>query len=191
MLEYVAGGSLAEGLGPAGGLGEERARRCVQDVVAGLIYLHQQNVVHGDIKPENLLVGANGHIKICDFGLSHTFEGNDDRRRRCPGTPVYTAPECCLGELYHGRLADVWALGCTLFVLLFGQYPFIGATASETYDKIVKEELKLPPHLSPDLSSLLSGLLHKDPTQRLSLEAVASHPWVQVGFVPVRLAKEA
>eukprot|EP01018_Ginkgo_biloba_P019594 Gb_25049 [translate_table: standard] len=140
-----------------------------------------QNVVHGDIKPENLLVNSNGRVKICDFSVSRMFEGNNDELRRSPGTPVFTAPECCLGLAYHGKVADVWALGVTLYCMVLGGYPFIGETLQDTYDKIVYDPLSLPEDMNPELANLLQGLLCKDPNKRMSLDAAARHPWVLKG----------
>eukprot|EP00271_Cylindrocystis_brebissonii_P007747 TRINITY_DN21415_c0_g1_i2.p1 TRINITY_DN21415_c0_g1~~TRINITY_DN21415_c0_g1_i2.p1 ORF type:complete len:461 (+),score=78.02 TRINITY_DN21415_c0_g1_i2:193-1575(+) len=181
VLQYVEGGSLFEGTGPAGGIGQERALRYFRDALAGLMYLHRHNVVHGDIKPENLLLGADDHIVIADFGVSHMLEDDSDELRRSPGTPVYTAPECCSGVAYHGKTADIWALGCTLYVCILSRYPFLGPTLPATYDKIVHEPLELPEHLDQSLADLLRGLLQKDPEKRMSLEDAAQHPWVTRG----------
>jgi serine/threonine protein kinase len=95
-----------------------------------------QNVIHGDIKPENLLIGGDGLIKICDFGVSCLFEDGDDEVQRSPGTPIFTAPECCVGVTYHGKAADIWALGCTLYCMVLGRYPFKGETLQSTYEKV-------------------------------------------------------
>ncbi|KAK9058588.1 hypothetical protein SSX86_023430 [Deinandra increscens subsp. villosa] len=101
VLEYVEGKWVFEGAGPPGGLGEDVARRYLRDIVSGLIYLHAHHIVHGDIKPDNLLITANGTVKIADFSVSQVFEDENDMLRRSPGTPVFTAPECCLGKIVH------------------------------------------------------------------------------------------
>ncbi|PIN14048.1 Serine/threonine protein kinase [Handroanthus impetiginosus] len=182
VLEYVEGKWVCEGAGPPGGLGEHTARKYLRDVVSGLMYLHAHNIVHGDIKPDNLLVTGNGTVKIADFSVSQVFEDDDDELRRSPGTPVFTAPECCLvcliGETYHGKAADTWAVGVTLYCLVLGKYPFLGETLQDTYDKIVNNALLLPDEMNPLLKDLLEGLLCKDPRQRMILENVAQHAWV-------------
>ncbi|XP_024544736.1 serine/threonine-protein kinase GRIK1 isoform X2 [Selaginella moellendorffii] len=178
VLEYIEGQRMFKQSGPPGGLGESTARRYFRDIVAGLMYLHNNKVIHGDIKPENLMITAEGRIKIGDFGISRTFEGDDDLLRRSPGTPVFTAPECCKGMAYHGKAADVWALGVTLYCMVTGQYPFVGENFQDTYDKIVQQELSVPPGLDPDLQNLLEGLLCKDPDQRMTLDAASCHPWL-------------
>lgn len=185
VLEYAEGRRIFEGSGPSGGIGEGNAQRYFRDVVEGLMYLHKKNIIHGDIKPENLLISSEGRIKIGDFSISQTFQDNNDEIQRSPGTPVFTAPECCSGSPYHGKAADVWALGVTLFCMLFGHYPFIGDTLQDMYDKIVHKPLCIPKGSSPDLINLLEGLLCKDPNLRMMLEEVAHHPWVVKGLGPL------
>ncbi|WOL19310.1 serine/threonine-protein kinase GRIK2 isoform X1 [Canna indica] len=178
VLEYVEGKWMFEGCGAASGLDESTTRRYLRDIVAGLMYLHSHNVVHGDIKPDNLLVTRSNNIKIADFSVSQVFEDDNDVLRRSPGTPVFTAPECCLDLSYHGKAADTWAVGVTLYCMVFGQYPFLGDTLQDTYDKIVNNPLIIPDEINPLLRSLLEGLLCKDPQNRITLHAVSEHPWV-------------
>lgn len=186
VLEYVSGKWGCEGSFPRGGMGESKSRRYLRDVVAGLMYLHAHNIIHGDIKPDNLLVTSDGNVKIADFSVSQVFEDENDELRRSPGTPVFTAPECCLGSTYRGRAADTWAVGVTLYCMVLGQYPFLGETLQDTYDKIVNNPLILPDDINPQLKNLLEALLHKDPKQRIKLRGVAEHPWVisEEGPVP-------
>ncbi|KAF8403039.1 hypothetical protein HHK36_011134 [Tetracentron sinense] len=178
VLEYVEGKWVCEGSDPPCGIGESTARKYLRDIVAGLMYLHTHNIVHGDIKPDNLLVTSTGIVKIGDFGVSQVFEDDNDELRRSPGTPVFTAPECCLGLTYHGKASDTWALGITLYYMVLGQYPFLGDTLQDTYDKIVNNPICLPEGINPQLKNLLKGLLCKDPKQRMTLDAVAEHHWV-------------
>ncbi|XP_016434080.1 serine/threonine-protein kinase GRIK1 [Nicotiana tabacum] len=178
VLEYVEGKWVCEGSGPPSDLGENKARKYLRDIVSGLMYLHSHNIIHGDIKPDNLLVTASGRVKIGDFSVSQAFEDDNDKLRRSPGTPVFTAPECCVGGRYHGKAADTWAVGVTLYCMIFGKYPFLGDTLQDTYDKIVNNPISLPDDMNPLLKNLLEGLLCKDPTQRMTLESVAQHEWV-------------
>ncbi|XP_006663728.1 serine/threonine-protein kinase GRIK1-like [Oryza brachyantha] len=93
--------------------------------------------------------------------MYHNLQDDDDTLRRSPGTPVFTAPECCQGLTYHGRAADTWAVGVTLYCMILGQYPFIGETLHETYDKIVKDPVEIPDGMNPQLVDLLERLLCK------------------------------
>ncbi|KAH0664050.1 hypothetical protein KY284_028981 [Solanum tuberosum] len=74
VLEYVEGKWVCEGAGPAGGLGENKARAYLHDTVSGLMYLHSHSIIHGDIKPDNLIVTASGRVKIGNFSVSQAFE---------------------------------------------------------------------------------------------------------------------
>lgn len=185
VLEHIDGNWDWEGTCPPGSCGEIAARKYFRDVVSGLMYLHAHNIVHGDIKPENLLITSSGTVKIIDFGVSQVFEDDNDVLRRSPGTPVFTAPECCLGLTYHGKAADTWAAGATLYCMVLGTYPFLGDNLHDTYDKIVSNELFLPDNMNPLLKNLIEGLLCKDPEQRISLANVAEHPWVVAEEGPI------
>ncbi|KAJ0988451.1 hypothetical protein J5N97_006807 [Dioscorea zingiberensis] len=178
VLEYVEGKLVSDASGMCDGIGEDTARRYLRDIISGLMYLHAHDIVHGDIKPENLLVTRNGTVKICDFSVSHAFEDGNDELRRSPGTPVFTAPECCFGSSYHGKAADVWAVGVTLYCMILGNCPFLGDGLQDTYDKIVNIPLQLPQEMDSELSDLFQGLLCKDPKLRMSVNSAAEHPWV-------------
>ncbi|KAB2068144.1 hypothetical protein ES319_A08G011600v1 [Gossypium barbadense] len=185
VLEYVESKWVCDGSGPPGGIGEDTAKKYVRDIVSGLMYLHDHNIVHGDIKPDNLLITSTGKVKIGDFSVSQVFENDNDELRRSPGTPVFTAPECCLGSVYHGKAADTWAVGVTLYCMVLGKYPFLGETLQDTYEKIVNSPLILPNDLNLELRSLLEGLLCKDPKERMTLNDVAKHPWVIGKYGPI------
>ncbi|KAE8711339.1 Serine/threonine-protein kinase GRIK1 [Hibiscus syriacus] len=186
VLEYVQGKCVCEGSGPPGAVGEDTARKYLRDIVSGLMYLHAHNIVHGDIKPDNLLITSTGAVKIGDFSVSQVFEDDNDELRRSPGTPVFTAPECCQGSTYGGQAADTWAVGVTLYCMILGKFPFLGDTLQDTYEKIVNNPLVLPNDMNPELQNLLQGLLCKDPKERMSLKAVAEHSWVteKEGSIP-------
>lgn len=180
VLEYVDGKMVCDK-----GLGEATSRKYLRDIISGLMYLHAHNIIHGDIKPDNLLVTSTGNVKIGDFSVSQIFEDDDDMLWRSPGTPVFTAPECCQGSAYHGRAADTWAVGVTLYCMITGCYPFLGDTLQETYDKIVNDPVEITDGMSPELADLLQRLLCKDPSERITLQAAAEHPWVAGADGPV------
>ncbi|KAK1565807.1 hypothetical protein Q3G72_035481, partial [Acer saccharum] len=174
VLEYVEGNPISN----ISQTDEKTARSYFKDIIAGLIYLHSHNIVHGDIKPANLLLTGIGRVKIGDFSFSQAFEDENDELRRCPGTPAFTPPECYLGTVYHGKAADTWAIGVTLYYIVVGCFPFLADNFPETYHQIVNSPLSLPEELDPELKDLLQGLLCKDPMQRIRLDVAAEHPWV-------------
>nr|KJB21766.1 hypothetical protein B456_004G013200 [Gossypium raimondii] len=129
---------------------------------------------------------ARKYVRDIVSGLMYLHDHNDnDELRRTPGTPVFTAPECCLGSVYHGKAADTWAVGVTLYCMVLGKYPFLGETLQDTYEKIVNNPLILPNDMNSELRSLLEGLLCKDPKERMTLNDVAKHPWVIGKYGPI------
>ncbi|XWS56975.1 hypothetical protein CRYUN_Cryun09bG0131800 [Craigia yunnanensis] len=190
VLEYVEGNGVRNLSEIQGHIDETTARRYFKDIITGLTYLQSydtylkgwmlqvtENIVHGDIKPENLLLTKSGRVKIGDFSVSQAFEDDNDELWRCPGTPAFTPPECCLNTVYHGKAADIWATGVTLYFIVVGCYPFLADSILETYNKIVNYPLLLPVELDTGLKDLLQGLLSKDPTLRIKLDIVAEHLW--------------
>ncbi|GKB01188.1 serine/threonine-protein kinase GRIK2 isoform X1 [Tanacetum coccineum] len=155
VLEYVKGQWVFEGAGPPGGLGETVARSYLRDIVSGLMYLHSHNIVHGDIKPDNLLVSATGTVKIGDFSVSQVFEDDNDELRRIHLGSVVPASRV----LFRSKLS--WQ------------------------NAIVNNTLLLPEDMNPLLKYLIEGLLCKDPMQRMTLEAVSLHPWVMGDDGPI------
>ncbi|KAK3146309.1 hypothetical protein QOZ80_3BG0264460 [Eleusine coracana subsp. coracana] len=180
VLEYVEGKMVCDT-----GLNEATARNYLRDMIYGLMYLHSHNIIHGDIKPDNLLVTSTGNVKIGDFSVSQIFEDDDDMLTRSPGTLIFAAPECYEGSPYHGRASDIWAVGVTLYCMISGHYPFLGDTLQEIQDKIVNDPVQIPGDMNPQLADLLQRLLCKDPGDRITLQAASVHPWVAGNEGPV------
>ncbi|EPX72072.1 CAMKK/ELM protein kinase Ssp1 [Schizosaccharomyces octosporus yFS286] len=189
VLECMNGGEIQWSENQSPFLSVEQARQYFRDVVCGLEYLHYQGIIHRDIKPANLLLSSSGCVKISDFGVSYIArsglnEENDVELVKTVGTPAFFAPELCWTDLDRPRpkiseAIDVWALGATLFCLLFGRCPFQASMEYELFDKIVNEPLQIPnvPDIGDDGRDLLNRLLDKDPNTRITLAEVKRHPW--------------
>ncbi|KAG2491374.1 hypothetical protein HYH03_010371 [Edaphochlamys debaryana] len=189
IMEYVEGGCVLAGSSPTQKIPipESTAVKYFRDVVKGLEYLHFNRIVHGDLKPDNLLMSSSGKVKISDFGSARFCE-KSDMIFATAGTPMFMAPEMCQGKQFNGFPGDIWALGICLFMFVFGKPPFLGATTYQIYEAIQHGELEFPPETpaSGELKDLLSQLLCKDPGGRLSLEEIPTHPWVtRGGALPV------
>ncbi|CAG9460235.1 unnamed protein product [Pedinophyceae sp. YPF-701] len=189
VMEYVEGGpvqmrteEVEDGAEPER-LSEATANDYFLQLIDALDYLHDRGVIHGDIKPANLLLGSDGLVRLCDFGSATVLPpGGSDRLTHTHGSPAFLAPEICRGEEYSGKAADLWAAGVTLFMMLFGRLPFgeRGMTMFRMMDAIAEDNIDIPDDvaLSPDVLHLLVGLLEKDPSRRMTIEDVIVHPWV-------------
>uniref|UniRef100_A0A8C5P5Z2 calcium/calmodulin-dependent protein kinase n=1 Tax=Leptobrachium leishanense TaxID=445787 RepID=A0A8C5P5Z2_9ANUR len=163
-------------------LSEDQARFYFQDLIKGIEYLHYQKIIHRDVKPSNLLVGDDGHIKIADFGVSNQFEGQDAFLSNTVGTPAFMAPETLseTHKIFSGKALDVWAMGVTLYSFVYGQCPFMDERILSLHNKIKNQPLEFPdqPDISEDLKDLIQHMLDKSPESRISVPEIKLHPWV-------------
>lgn len=143
-----------------------------------LFPVHYQRIIHGDLKPGNLLLGEFGRVKIADLGVCNEFFGEDAsiNNGSTAGTPAFRAPETLLvgDHSYSGKAVDIYALGATLYALVYGNVPFDAPSVMSVYEKIKTEEVKFPvtPVYSPELKELILRMLEKDPPKRISLPEI-------------------
>ena len=226
MYQYVPCLTLAQAL------------EAFRDTVLGVEYLHYQGIIHRDLKPANLLWTADHRVKISDFGVSYQGQPiRDDENRqniedaeavnldealelaKTVGTPAFYAPELCDPDLFDFRKhperphitgqIDVWALGVTLYCMIFGRLPFADVNEFTMYERIARDEVFIPrlrlkgvehtdkaplnsnkrlddileyEQVNDDLRDLLKRLLEKHPSKRITLKEVKHHPWVLQGI---------
>ncbi len=153
-----------------------------RQVVHGMKYLHQHKIIHGDIKPQNLLMGEDGVLRIADFGISKMLT-DGQKLENVSGTPAFMSPELCAGAtsltLEQLQLADVWAIAATMFMLRCGHPPFLAGSIINLYNKIINDPLVFPFAIDPSLQDLLTHMLEKDPAKRYTLQEVIQHPWLR------------
>ncbi|KAJ3069489.1 MAP microtubule affinity-regulating kinase 1 [Podochytrium sp. JEL0797] len=181
VLEYAVGGELLDYIVARGRLHEKEARRFFQQITSALEYCHQLNIVHRDLKAENLLLDENCNIKITDFGLSNVF----DRAKNlvtCCGSPVYSAPELIEGKKYTGPEVDCWSLGINLYAMVVGDLPFADSNLTALYNSILKGVYHLPDFVSAECRDLISKLLERHPEKRLTITQAREHTWVNHGI---------
>ncbi|KAF2479929.1 kinase-like domain-containing protein, partial [Neohortaea acidophila] len=206
VLEWVERGQIEWRLEYVPTMSHQQTRVAFRDTLLGLQYLHYQGIIHRDIKPPNLLSTKEGRVKISDFGVSylgrpmgegevsegvseHETQDLDDGAKelaKTVGTPAFYAPELCITEVVEDappitKAIDVWALGVTLFCMLFARTPFVDSEYV-VMRQIAEEEIYIPRKrlqpISDDLYDLLKRMLVKDPRKRITLEEVRHHPWV-------------
>ncbi|KAF1987186.1 kinase-like protein [Aulographum hederae CBS 113979] len=167
ILEYASGGELFHHLSIDHMFPEETASFYLAEVVLALYHLHKTlGVVYRDLKPENCLLDAEGHLLLTDFGLSKVSLDENDRCNSVLGTVGYMAPEIIQGKEYSFAV-DWWSLGVLGCDLLTGSVPFPGTNPGRVQNDVVKKKLQLPYYLSPDAKDFLTRLLNKDPRKRL------------------------
>ena len=150
-------------------------------MVLAISYLHQNNIIYRDLKPENVLIDKDGYIKITDFGLSkQNILDNFGATSFC-GTPEYLAPEI-IENKGHGKAVDWWSLGAITYEMLTGLPPFFSQDREKLFKNIRLGLLKFPTYLSKDSVDFLMCLFIKDPEKRLGsgtngLNNLKSHPF--------------
>lgn len=127
------------------------------EILLGIEFLHSKNIVYRDLKPENVLIEVDGHIKLADFGLSKQFK-RDERSFSYCGSPEYMCPEILKRE-GHNHMVDYYTLGAILYEMLTGLPPFYTNNKSEMTKRILDAELTFPSHVNPEAVSLMTALL--------------------------------
>ncbi|CAD8051183.1 unnamed protein product [Paramecium sonneborni] len=182
VLEYCAGGELFYHLRKLKKLNEKDAKYYFVEICIGMAYLHSQNIVYRDIKPENILLDLQGHLMLSDFGLSKPDMTSEDFAYSFCGSPEYMAPEMLM-KTGHNYLVDCYCLGALLYELISGLPPYYSHNTQEIYNSILTENIQFPDYvqISEELKDLIISLLQKDPTERLGQKEgvieILSHPW--------------
>ena len=144
--------------------------------------MHAQGIVHRDIKPDNLLLDSNDVLKIVDFGVSEMFTKEDDRLKSSSGSPAFASPELLQAGVtsVSGKAADIWAMGITLYALIYGCLPFNNHNVLELYENIRHQEytslhhfsngrVLIPENEDRNLMDLFCKILDKDPVTRIKM----------------------
>ncbi|XP_043199815.1 death-associated protein kinase related-like isoform X2 [Amphibalanus amphitrite] len=183
VLEMVPGGELQRLIDAGETISEPEVRRMLRQVLEAVSFLHDRNIAHLDLKPQNILLTGpfpGCDVKLCDFGISRLIEPGVEVREVL-GTPDYVAPEVLQYEPISLR-TDMWSVGVLAYVLLSGHSPFGGDTKQETFCNISQGQLDFPEELFGDVSQpaldFISALLIVEASERLSSRASMQHPWL-------------
>ncbi|NXI88621.1 KGP2 kinase, partial [Rhipidura dahli] len=186
LLEACLGGELWSLLRDRGSFDEFTTKFCVGCVTEAFDYLHQIGIIYRDLKPENLILDAEGYIKLVDFGFAKKIGSGQKTWTFC-GTPEYVAPEVILSK-GHDFSVDFWSLGILVYELLTGSPPFSGADQMMTYNLILKgiEKLDFPKVITRRPEDLIRRLCRQNPTERLGnlrngINDIKKHRWLS-GF---------
>lgn len=177
-MDLIDGEDFLKYVRPGGRLNEARLRKCLRQLAIGIIELHRHGIIHRDLKPGNVLVAADGHLTILDFGLAAELQRSNEwsqtRSGMFAGTPRYAAPEQIFGN--RTEASDWYAFGAMLYEALTGELPFTGNDAMAVLRQKQEQD---PPQLAEaegiahDLAALTNGLIARDPEARLTAGDVA------------------
>jgi 5'-AMP-activated protein kinase catalytic alpha subunit len=179
FMELIEGESLLSFINSNNGLTEKQAQHIFSQLISIISFLHQQDVSHRDIKPENIFIQTDLTVKLIDFGLSSL---NSNLLSTYCGSFRYAAPECISREPYKGSSADMWSLGVVLFVMICGKLPWMDSHLKRVADKIINADYTIPEGTSDLCKDLISHLIVKNPSERLTAEEVKSHKWLINSF---------
>jgi serine/threonine protein kinase len=178
VIELCSGGDLLNYVRKRRKLKESYAKYIFKQIIDGLAYCHQHNILHRDIKLDNILINGRGRIKICDFGVSKVVTQGAKIFEQC-GTPAYIAPEILKGDGYDGYTSDIWSAGVMLYAMLYGTVPFKANSMHDLHAMILKGKYILKEDITDEARDLLSSMLNVSPKLRISISEILSHPWMQ------------
>ena len=172
VSEFCSGGELFFHLKKRHRFSEEMVRFYSAEIASAIAHLHKHNVVYRDLKPENVLMDAKGHVKITDFGLSRDNVVDAHGATTFCGTPEYLSPEMILhrrSRVGYGKAVDWWSLGTLMYEMLTGWPPFYDRNIRKMCEKILTATLRFPPQIpvSPSARRTISRFLERDPNLRL------------------------
>lgn len=189
VLELVNGGTL-QGLierSTNGIMPRKQAQSIFRQLLSACEYIHSRNVVHCDIKPDNMMFTTDGVLKMTDFGVAEEMGLESDYKilTQSGGSPAFQPPEVKTGTNNASSPVkiDIWAIGITLYIMVTGKYPFSGTNIYTICDNIAKGEYQLPETLEPDLATLIKGILQLNPGDRYSIQDMKNNSWVMNDIV--------
>ncbi len=188
VMELATSGDLLDFINSKRYLSERVARNFFTDLVNGIDVCHSLNIVHRDLKCENLLLDGRLRLKISDFGFARRTQGQN-LETYC-GSYAYAAPEVILGQPYLGQAADIWSMGVVLFAMLAGKLPFKD-TDVKTLLAEISSVLVYPSRLSEESKRLIARMLTFTPHERITVPEIKAHPWMTAPLPPAKDGKRA
>ena len=177
VMEYICAGDLLTYIKKRSKLTEPVAKFIFKQIVLGIKHIHDNNIIHRDIKLDNILLDLDNNIKICDFGVSRKINIGDIMFEQC-GTPAYIAPEILINKGYEGFGVDVWSAGVVLYAMLSGTVPFKGNNIKELHDLIINGNYKEINGISKEADDLIKKILEVDAKKRIKIDQILNHPWL-------------
>ncbi|CAF2033569.1 unnamed protein product [Rotaria magnacalcarata] len=177
VTEYASGGDLYTRINHAGKIPEDEAKHIFAQITAAIDHMHSRDIVHRDIKTENVFFAKERLIKLGDLGFSTFTERNQTLTTFC-GSPPYAAPELYRDDNYIGIYVDIWAMGITLFFMVTGLMPFRAENIGKLKQSIIDGHYSIPGHVSNQCQELIHGLLNHEIRERWSINRIRSCAWL-------------
>ena len=164
---------------------EADAAYVAYQLLYALNYMHKQNIVHRDMKPENVLLESkdpgNWHVKITDFGFSKCYDPMEGGLQETLGSPLYMAPEI-VKKLPYDYKVDIWSLGVMIYIILSGNPPFKGRSKEDIFVAVTTANINYIDgvwgKISPQAKDFIKRMLIRDPKQRATAEELLKHDWI-------------
>lgn len=180
IMEYMEGGSLTEMI-DSGEIPEPQIATVCQEVLKGLVHLHERNIIHRDIKSDNVLLGRTGQVKLTDFGFCAKLTPERGKRATMVGTPYWMAPEVIKQQKYDASV-DIWSLGIMVIEMIEGEPPYLNEEPLKALFLIAtngKPQIKDPYSISADLRDFLDSCLCVNVADRSTATQLLKHPFLK------------
>ncbi|KAG7499375.1 serine serine/threonine-protein kinase NIM1-like [Solea senegalensis] len=178
VLEYAGGGDLHDRICTKGKFSDNTSKVTFAQILSAIKYMHNNNIIHRDLKAENVLFTSRGCVKVADFGFSTQVSNLNNGLDTFCGSPPYAAPELFKDESYLGPPVDVWAMGVLLFFMTTGTMPFRAETLGKLRRCIINAAYTVPPWVPGPCQRLVKGILKPDPTDRYAIDQMLGCDWL-------------
>uniref|UniRef100_A0A672JLK4 non-specific serine/threonine protein kinase n=1 Tax=Salarias fasciatus TaxID=181472 RepID=A0A672JLK4_SALFA len=178
VLEYAGGGDLHNRICSEGKLCDTACKITFAQILAAIKYMHGINIIHRDLKAENILFTCSGCVKVADFGFSTQVSNRSAALDTFCGSPPYAAPELFRDECYLGPQVDVWAMGVLLFFMVTGTMPFRAETMGKLRRCIMDCAYSVPPWVPGPCQRLIRGILKAAPAERCAVDQMLGCDWL-------------
>ncbi|KAK5878557.1 hypothetical protein CesoFtcFv8_023955 [Champsocephalus esox] len=178
VLEYAGGGDLHNRICTETKLSDVTCKITFAQILSAVKYMHKHNIIHRDLKAENVLLTSTGCVKVADFGFSTQISERSDALDTFCGSPQYAAPELFREECYLGPPVDVWAMGVVLFFMVTGTMPFRADTIGKLRRCVIECAYTVPPWVPGPCQRLIKGMLKAAPDERYALDQMMGCNWL-------------
>jgi serine/threonine-protein kinase ULK/ATG1 len=183
VLEYCDNGDLSKIIGKP--IREQIVKYYFSQIITALYFLCENNIIHRDIKPKNILLKNNKKdLILCDFGFARFKSSSMQRVNTICGSPLYMAPEL-LEEKSYTEIVDIWAIGMILYEMIYGEHPYHKCKDLEDLKEFSKKDIMIPPKnnsnkdISNDCIDLMQKMLNKEEKDRITLNNLFNHAWIK------------